>query len=183
MGGVLPELRWLPAAVRRTEPLAPLTARPLDAASGRGPPGRLRRCHVPTRAACAAPGLHLGDAEPWPERRRQQNPAAPLVLAGEGRFGRPRGFCPARRSRAGGAGSSGTVRGPGSVAWAGEGAGRGRRTPSGSPYGLAVSAPNGNLRFPGYVRPRCGSRERELSPSNALCVPLVSARGTSTHRI
>lgn len=85
MGGVLPALRWLPAGVRITEPLAQLRARPLDAASGRCPPGSFRLCHVSASVAGAAPGLHLSDAELWPELRWQQKPAAPLVLEGEGR--------------------------------------------------------------------------------------------------
>lgn len=85
MGGVLPALRWLPAGVRITEPLAQLRARPLDAASGRCPPGSFRLCHVSASAAGAASGLHLSDAELWPELRWQQKPAAPLVLEGEGR--------------------------------------------------------------------------------------------------
>lgn len=46
MGGVLPELRWLPAGVRRPEAPAALRSWPLDAASGRGRLGQLRRCHV-----------------------------------------------------------------------------------------------------------------------------------------
>lgn len=92
MGGVLPALRWLLAGVRKTELLAARRARPLDAASGRYPPGRFRHCHVSASAAGAASGLHLGDAELWPELRRQQKPAAPLVLEGEvgSRGSRPR---------------------------------------------------------------------------------------------
>lgn len=85
MGGVLTAPRWLPAGVGLAKPPAPLRARPPDAASGRGRPGRLRRCHVSDAAAGgAASGLHLGDAEPRPELRRQQKLAAALVLEGEG---------------------------------------------------------------------------------------------------
>lgn len=155
MGGVLPALRWLPAGGRITEPLAQLRARPLDAASGRCPPGSFRLCHVSASAAGAASGLHLSDAELWPELRWQQKPAAPLVLEGEGRvpwvpsFPSPRAAPSLRRKRSSWRRSGGpacTARGAGPC-----GVGSGRRgggTPVGFLGGLAVTAQSG-MRFPG----------------------------------
>lgn len=91
MGGEWSALRWqLPAAAGPAGLSAPLGAQPPDAARGRGL-ADLRRCHV-SAAAGAASGFHLGDAELWPELRRQQGPETALLLAGEARAGRGPGL-------------------------------------------------------------------------------------------
>lgn len=74
MGGVWTPSLWQPEVF--------LSLGLPDASSKRGLVGRLRS-HVPTAAAGASPGFHLGDAEPGRELRQQQEPAAALVLEGE----------------------------------------------------------------------------------------------------
>lgn len=74
MGGVWTPSLWQPAVF--------LSLGLPDASSKRGLLGQLRS-HVPTAAAGASPGLHLGDAEPGRELRQQQEPAAALMLEGE----------------------------------------------------------------------------------------------------
>lgn len=71
MGGVWTPSLWQPAVF--------LSLGLPDASSKRGLLGRLRS-HVPSAAAGASPGLHLGDAEPGRELRQQQEPAAALML-------------------------------------------------------------------------------------------------------
>lgn len=84
MGGVWTPSLWQPAIF--------LSLGLPDASSKRGLLGRFRS-HVPTAAAGASPGLHLGDAEPGRELRQQQEPAAALMLEGEAGSG-PGTSCP-----------------------------------------------------------------------------------------
>lgn len=185
MGGVLTALRWLPAGVGPAKAPAPLRARPPDAASGRGRPGRLRRCHVSDAAAGAASGLHLGDAEPRPELRRQQKLAAALVLEGEG---------PARGPGVAGSG----VPGPGAMEpacsglWGPSSAGWGRRAAP-----RAESCPSGRRgRSPACARSAvfpavsgCGASaphvwagarsRRRWEPARAGCGHLCAARAAA----
>lgn len=81
MGGVWTPSLWQPAVF--------LSLGLPDASSKRGLLGQLRS-HVPTAAAGASPGLHLGDAEPGRELRQQQEPAAALMLEGEAGSGQGR---------------------------------------------------------------------------------------------
>jgi len=87
MGGELTAPLWPDTRLRPTGLSARLEAGLPDAAGRRGPSGPRGR-HVPA-AGAGASGLHLGDAEPRPELRWRPGPEASLLLAGEGRAGRP----------------------------------------------------------------------------------------------